>query len=150
MSTLLTALYIGEGGWTNAFIRRWQRSPYSHCEMVTEQLPDGRYACWSSSAQDDGVRRKDMELNPAHWELWQIPGDAQKVAAWFFAREGLDYDLLGLLGFAWRPWQGRRDKFWCSEACAAAWGIREPWRFDVALYGELVRLVGTRVLLPGQ
>lgn len=141
---VLIALYIGPGRWPNALIRRWQRSPYSHCEVITSVVAD-QYECWSASAQDGGVRRKVMTLNPAHWELYLMRrADPDKVRAWFFDHEGDGYDLLGLLGFAWRPWRGERSKWWCSEAAAAAMGFREPFRFDVATFAEVVRRYGYR------
>lgn len=139
--TIITALYTGRGDRFNALVRRWQRSPYSHTELVWPR-GDGLWACWSSSVSDGGVRCKVMVLNPAHWQLWAIPGDAAAAKQWFAQREGQGYDLLGLLGFAWRPWQGRHDRWWCSEACAAAVGATEPWRWDVAAWAQYVQLVG--------
>jgi len=150
---VLSAVYVGPGRLSNAFIRRWQRSPASHCEMVTrttfgDPAAGGNvFECWSASAMDDGVRCKVMRLNPAHWELYRLPFKAEPVREWFIAHEDCDYDLFGLLGFVWRPWRGSRRKFWCSEACAASIGMAEPWRFDVATWREFVRAVGRRVPL---
>ncbi len=143
---LLVALYVGPGRWPNAFIRRWQRSPYSHCEVITSVVAD-QYECWSASAQDGGVRRKIMKLDPAHWELyvlWWPHSRVRRARDWFLAHEGQGYDLLGLLGFAWRPWRGEKAKWWCSEAAAAALGLTEPFRFDVATFAQLVRHFGHR------
>ena len=50
------ALYKAPGEWTNALIRWWTRSQYSHCELVI----DG--TCYSSSERDRGVRSKVMAL----------------------------------------------------------------------------------------
>lgn len=142
----LTAIYVGPGEWANAVIRRWQRSPASHCEMVTRRAGD-LFECWSASKMDGGVRRKAMLLKPAHWELYRLPFKAEPVATWFHAHEGRAYDLLGLLGFAWRPWRGERNKWFCSEACAASVGMPEPWRFDPATWREMARAIGKRVPL---
>ena len=147
------ALYTGPGSWTNAVIRRWQRSPYSHCEVVTRRLEvidqpgaPHRFVCWSASAMDGGVREKVMPLDPAHWELYELHDfGTLKADAWFRANNGKGYDLLGLIGFAWRPWRGSRGRYWCSEACASALGFDEPFRFDVATFAAVVRRLGKRV-----
>jgi hypothetical protein len=149
------ALYKGPGHWTNALIRRWQRSPYSHCEVVLRRLQSvdrieapHQFDCWSASAMDGGVRLKTMPLDPAHWELYELKHFSGLTAdAWFRANTGKGYDLLGLLGFVWRPWRGDRGRYWCSEACAAALGIDEPFRFDVATFATLVRRLGKQVQL---
>lgn len=142
----LTAIYVGPGNWTNALIRRWQRNPASHCEIVTRRVAD-TFECWSASGMDGGVRCKVMRLNPNHWELYRLPFRAALAREWFIAHQECGYDLLGLLGFVWRPWRGERNKFWCSEACAAAVGMAEPWRFDVATWREVARAVGRRLPL---
>lgn len=143
---VITAIYIGPGVWTNAFIRRWQRSPASHAEMITRQVAD-TFECWSASAMDGGVRCKPMRLAPEHWELYRLPFKAAAVREWFVAHEEDGYDLLGLLGFTWRPWRGSKTRWWCSEACAASVGMAEPFRFDVATWREFARSVGTRLPL---
>lgn len=143
MSALI-ALYKGPGHWTNALIRRWQRSPYSHCELV-EPYGGGQYECWSASAMDGGVRRKVMALDPAHWEVYELRNfSGARAELWFQANIGKGYDLLGLLGFAWRPWRGDRGGYWCSEAVAAALGFEEPFRYDVAMLASVVRRLGRR------
>lgn len=147
MASVLVALYIGPGKWTNAFIRRWQRSPYSHCELITRRTGE-LYECWSASGQDGGVRRKVMPLNPEHWELYRLAGfDPDRVRDWFAGHLYDGYDLLGLFGFAWRPWRGDKDKWWCSEACAAALGLQEPFRFDVATFASVVKHLGWKEAL---
>lgn len=141
------ALYVGPGRWTNALIRRWQRSPYSHCELVVRRVAD-QFECWGASGHDGGVRRKVMPLDPLHWELYEVRSfSGEQAAQWFRSHEGEGYDLLGLLGFAWRPWRGERGRWWCSEALAAALGVEEPFRFDVATLAALVRRVGRRAPL---
>ena len=43
-----------------------------------------------------------------------------------------DYDVQGLRGFV-VPVAGRSKKWFCSEACAAALGYSDPWRFSPAI-----------------
>lgn len=144
---VLIALYKGPGRLTNAFIRRWQRSPYSHCEVITRRIAD-TYECWSASAMDGGVRLKIMALNPEHWDLFLLRlARPEDVRLWFAKHEDEGYDLLGLLGFAWRPWRGERRKWWCSEAVAASLGFTEPFRYDVATFASVVQRYGHRVPL---
>lgn len=104
--------------------------PYSHCEVVIDELSDGSVVSWSSSHLDGGVRRKVMLLNADNWDVLEIPGDASTVAAWFEAHKGCGYDSLGLAGFIFRPIRGFSEKYFCSEAVAASLGVTEPWRFD--------------------
>lgn len=68
------ALYKGKGLIGNALVRRWTRSPYSHCELVI-----GDY-CYSSSLMDKGVRRKQIILKPEHWMLVPLPSDREAGA----------------------------------------------------------------------
>ncbi|MBI2306102.1 MAG: hypothetical protein HYU78_02250 [Rhodocyclales bacterium] len=129
------ALYKGTrpglAGIFNRAVRWWTRGPYSHCELVLWRLPDGTAMCGSASNTDGGVRIKAIDLDPARWDLVELPRvDPFAAFDWFEAHAGDGYDLRGLFGFVWRRGDGDRDKYYCSEACAAAIGIDEPWRFD--------------------
>lgn len=56
-----------------------RKNSYSHCEMVVD---DG--CCYSSSAMDDGVRRKKIELDPLKWDLVLLPWvDTSSVIEYF-------------------------------------------------------------------
>ena len=55
--------------------------------------------------------------------------DEALARAWFTANEGARYDWLGLFGFVWRPGNGKGRRWFCSEAIAAALGMKDPWRF---------------------
>lgn len=146
---MLVALYVGKGGWFNAVIRRWQRSHYSHCEVILRRVLDVS-ECVSSSISDGGVRVKHMRLKPEHWELWDVPCDDEQdsqAVRWAVDHEGDRYDFFGLLGFAWRPWRGSKSRWWCSEACAALLGLDEPWRYDVATFASAVKRLGKPVAI---
>ena len=152
----------GLQGIANRIIRLRLRSIYSHCEVVFKPgdgvdalMPDGTCApdkdgalwCASSVAAEalpahsprragkvGGVRFKRVVLDPGHWDVHRLDCDPIRAAKWFKAREGQLYDWQLILGFmAWIiPHKARR--WTCSEACAAALGVREAdaWRFDPA------------------
>lgn len=101
------------------------KGPYSHCEAV---FSDGLSA--SASWTDKGVRFKDVVYKPAHWDLIPLPLEMEEAARdWFEFHQGLPYDLLGNVRFV-LPWVDESAHgYFCSEALAAALGLREPWRF---------------------
>ena len=114
---------------------RWiDHGPYSHCELVFD---DGMSA--SASYIDGGVRFKHIDYDPAHWDVVDLP-DAMEPAArqWFESHLGQRYDLAGNLRFV-LPWlNDSSDKWFCSEALAAALGLAEPWRYGpCGLYAAL-------------
>ena len=104
---------------------RWvDRGPYSHCELV---FSDGQSA--SASWMDGGVRFKRIDYDPAHWDFIEIPAYLESAArAWFELHEGEPYDLQGNLRFAFFMVSESPDGRFCSEALAAALGLREAWR----------------------
>jgi hypothetical protein len=131
------AFYKGRTRLFNRLVSWWLRGPYSHCELVLDTI-DGYSHCVSSSFMDGGVRIKGIRLDPDHWDLVDVGGDKRKALAWLREHEEEGYDVLGLLGFAWRPEAGDTRKWFCSEATAAILGFDEPWRFDpMNLYAAL-------------
>ena len=106
---------------------------YSHNELVFSTCEDGLSQCASSSARDGGVRVKWIDLNTGRWDVIPLPqyDDEQSLQAsyWFFRHAGEKYDYLGVAAFiktlsalvreVWNRW-------FCSEAIAAALGIKDP------------------------
>lgn len=136
----------GLPGLFNSAVRWWTHGPYSHCEVVLWRLADGRAVCGSSSNLDGGVRRKIIDLDPARWDVVDVPWANQSAAMrWFAEHEGTPYDTAGLFGFVWRRGDGDRGKWYCSEACAAALGLDEPWRFDPNTLAAVIRSMGRLV-----
>lgn len=126
------AFYIAKDRLFNRVVGNWLRGP-SHCEAIVRERPDGTMCCWSASYMDNGVRYKEMRLNPNKWVIVDVPwAQPSLVEAWFEKHNGEPYDLVGLLGFPWRPIQGEKNKWFCSEAIAASLGFPEPFRFDPA------------------
>lgn len=125
------AFYKGRARLFDRLIQWWTRGPYSHCEVATHHSASGAAWCISSSYLDGGVRGKWINLDRDHWDIVPVPTvDTAAAHEWLAQHAGLRYDLAGLLGFLWRPQTGSRRRWFCSEACAAILGMKEPWRFD--------------------
>lgn len=115
----------GIAGLYNRLVRWWRKGPYSHVELV---FSDGISA--SSSFEDGGVRFKQIDFDPDNWDLIELPGyDEPAARAWFEQHEGEPYDVLGNIGFLWRPISGMRWMQFCSEAFLSALGFHDTWRF---------------------
>lgn len=129
------AFYKGRKRFFNRAVAWWTRGPYSHCELIV----DGK--SYSSSFLDGGVRVKEIDYDPEHWDIIDLPwADSGKAVEWFEAHMGLGYDILGLVGFVARRVEDDRNRYFCSESIAAALGFEESWRFDPnTLYPVLAR-----------
>jgi hypothetical protein len=125
-ATFYKATRPGLAGLYNRIVRWWISGPYSHVELI---FSDGMAA--SASFMDGGVRFKQIDFDPEHWDFVDLPAELEPAArAWFVANEGKPYDLLGNVGFVWRPIRGRTGAYFCDEAMLAALGVQDPWRFD--------------------
>lgn len=119
------AFYKGRTRIFNKGVSWWTRGPYSHCELIV----GGK--SYSSSFLDGGVRVKEIEYDPAHWDIVDVPwADAAAAVAWFEAHMGEGYDLVGLVGFVFRRVEDDRGRYFCSEAVASSLGFVDCWRFD--------------------
>ena len=107
-------------------LARWiDGGPYSHCELV---FSDGVSA--SASFIDGGVRFKQIDYDPAHWDFIDLPANMEAQAReWFEQHEGAGYDLIGNLTFVLWFIPHSKSRWFCSEAVAAALGMPEPWRY---------------------
>lgn len=104
----------------------WTKGKYSHCEII---LSNGLSA--SSSFRDNGVRLKKIKYDSTKWDFVDVAfADESKIIEWFANNQRKPYDLLGLLGFMFRPICGSKSKYFCSEACAESLGWKESWRYD--------------------
>ncbi|MFP3609166.1 hypothetical protein SB778_03515 [Paraburkholderia sp. SIMBA_050] len=122
----------GIKGWLGVLTKWWTRGPYSHAELVMA-YESGMAVCWSSAYLDKGVRRTVIKLDPADWDIVEIPTTSEQEAtaiAWFEAHVGQPYDIAGLFGFVFRHLEGEKGKWFCSEALAEALGYAESWRYD--------------------
>ena len=152
----------------NVLVRLRLRSQISHCELVFEPgdgvddlMPDGQAMpnalgelwCASASATDlipewsprragrsGGVRLKRIDVRDASkWLLVDVPwADARAAAIWFKEHQGALYNWQGILGFLAWVIPGKRGRYACHEACAAALGHPSPSRTDPAALYETI------------
>lgn len=127
------AFYVGprKGLWklVSVFVRFWSRGVYDHCEIV---FSDGIWA--SSSLSDKGVRfvnkTSQADYDASHWHFVDLKGyDEVAARIWFINHQGAKFDVLGMLGFVFRLTRGSDNRWFCSEACAAALGHSKSWLF---------------------
>ena len=134
------AFYKGRARLFNRLASWWLRGPYSHCELILGTDHNGLSICASSSMMDGGVRIKHMHLNPDHWDLVPVSGDAHDAWHWLAQHHGDGYDYLGLVGFIARVLGHNKARWVCSEAVAAMLGLPDAWRFDpCSLWAALSR-----------
>ena len=118
--------HSGVPGLYNRLVRWWTKGPYSHVELV---FSDG--LCASSSHMDGGVRFKWIDLDPERWDVYELPAYLEPAARrWFEVHKGAGYDLLGNLHFVIPAVGHSKERYFCSEADAAALGFPDPWRYD--------------------
>lgn len=114
----------GLAGVYNRLVRWIDKGPYSHCEMI---FSDGIAA--SASWMDGGVRFKRIEFDPEHWDFIDLPPNKEATAReWFRSHLGERYDLLGNIRFLFGWVRESINRWFCSEAFAAALGMGDPWR----------------------
>lgn len=128
------ALYKGKGLIGNALIRWWTRSQYSHCELVIDGIG------YSSSLMDGGVRAKQIEFNPNHWDFLDLPDHlAPAVLAYFNRTKDERYSWLDLIRS--QVFNRNADEpgaAFCSEWVAAAIGLPNPTSYSPRTLAEVV------------
>lgn len=105
-----------QGDFWDKLIGWWTGGPYSHVELV---FSNGE--CFTSSPRDGGVRFKQIDINPEHWNRVSITVAAEKEAeiyTWCESQVGLKYDWLGILGFVLPIHFRTRRAWYCSEICS--------------------------------
>lgn len=114
----------GVQGLYSRAVRFVDGGPYSHCELF---FSDGVSA--SASYMDGGVRFNNITYDPSKWDVFAI-NDCFEYAArkWFDIHQGEGYDLLGNLRFLLGIVRESEDRWFCSEAVAAALGVKEAYR----------------------
>jgi hypothetical protein len=132
--------HSGIAGLYNRLVRWWDQGPYSHCEII---FSDGISA--SSSFMDKGVRFKNIEYNQTNWDFYDIPAAYEPAArAWFDTHAGQEYDLIGNIRFALGFLNTPSNKWFCSEAIAAAIGISDPWRISPNGLTAIARIIESK------
>jgi uncharacterized protein YycO len=105
----------------------WTWSRWSHAELVIGEW------CFSSSARDNGVRRKKIDLTSGNWDVVEIAmseGQYRRARKWILDHEGERYDWANI--FRWIfPFVPQRDGQWiCFEAVGAMLGLAGSHRLD--------------------
>jgi hypothetical protein len=128
----------GLPGVYNRLVRARGHGPYSHVELI---FSDGWAA--SSSWMDGGVRFKQIDFDTQNWDILELPGEWESFARlWFATNEGKAYDLMGNAFLAIGFVSDSFDKFFCSEAAAAALKIDQAFRLEPnTLYPVVKRMV---------
>lgn len=140
--TVGLAFYNGEGGPIDAAIRFVSRSEFSHVELIDmSRLHDPRGTpAVSASWRDWGVRRKLITFRPDHWKIVSVPWAAQDAWTRAEAHLGAGYDYLGVaLSQILALRRGDRRRWFCSELCAMAIGLRAPVAFSPGGLFEAVK-----------
>lgn len=116
----------GVAGLYNRLGRKLDHGPYSHSELLFSDGMSG-----SSSFIDRGVRIKYIGYTSVDcWDFHDVPTGYEVAARqWFIAHNGEPYDLRGNInaGLGFIPHEV--NAWFCSEAIAAALGLRDPWRY---------------------
>jgi len=122
-------------------------SVYSHCEAIFDDDLSRPVPCGSSSFIDDGVRIKEIMLNPDHWDVLDVPCfDAEQSRQWFVIHNGEPYDVLGLASVVLPGLKGDPDMSFCSEAILASVSYPNPNKIDPGrLYDLCVFLGGVNI-----
>ena len=117
------ALYKAPGTLADKLIRIFTGSPYSHVELVIGN------ESWSASAREGIVRPKIMWHDPEKWDVIEIKGAEPYALHWFLQHAGQKYDWAGVFRFILPLLPNSRNRWFCSEAVAAALGLPEPELF---------------------
>ncbi len=131
--TVQLALRKNDRRLTARAIQWWTGSPYSHCELVVNG------ACYSSSAMDGGVRKKNININPSKWDVIDLPwASASQVLRYFEETDPHKYGWIGLIVSQMfnRNLETSGAQF-CSQWCAGALGLPSPASYSPRTLAEL-------------
>lgn len=131
----------GLSGVYNRGVRWIESGKYSHCEMI---FSNGLSA--SSSFMDGGVRFKRIDYsNKSDWDVIDLPwADEERAMAYFKERIGTSYNLRGNVRFLFGFIRGDSRGEFCSEACAGALGLKNPWQVAPNALANIVALINER------
>ena len=111
--------------------RFFTKGKYSHCEIAIESGVNV-YDCYSSSVQDGGVRRKQIDVSDSvKWDLIPLNDvTEEKIKIYFNRTLGCKYDWWGVFGIVLGVKQ-KRSRYFCSEWCFnAIKDCNQGWRFS--------------------
>lgn len=98
--------------------RKMQKGPLAmvtHVEAIQAEYENGSVMIASASVRDGGVRSKRVFLNPAHWQIVDVPQwDVAKSIALLQHTKGMRYDYRGAIATAFLGSQDP-DRWFCNE-----------------------------------
>ena len=106
-------------------------SPFSHCELVINDLGNRCYDCISSSHRDGGLRRKNIDMSGSYWILIPVMCDMGYVLRWFNKRQHFKYDYLALFRPKTPGFYNPVYRVFCSEACADMLELVDPGSYGL-------------------
>lgn len=112
--------------------KKFQKGPYgyiTHVEAIHQEYADGSVLIASASLRDNGVRSKQVKLNPLHWIIVDVPRwDVEKSKALLLQTAGMPYDWRGALATC-LPGSPAADSSFCNR-----W-VGEPYLKASATFG---------------
>ncbi|MGM8897557.1 MULTISPECIES: hypothetical protein [unclassified Psychrobacter] len=106
-------------------------SPFSHCELVINDLGNQCYDCITSSHRDGGLRRKNIDMSGSHWVLIPVMCDMGYVLRWFNKRQHFKYDYLALFRPKTPGFYNPVYRVSCAEACADMLELVDPGSYGI-------------------
>ena len=132
MQSTYLAFYLADHGkWLDRSISMVDGSPYSHCELVINELGNQCYDCISSSHRDGGLRRKNIDMSGSHWILVAVECDMCHVLRWFDKRQTFKYNYPGLIRTVIPGFYDPAHWLFCSEACAGMLELVDPGSYGL-------------------
>lgn len=109
--------------------------PYTHVEALFGPDPANASltVCASSKWTEGGVRITSLDFSDTSlWDIIDVPGiDEGKALQWFKDHAGEKYNTRGLIQFiTFFPVGNTKNAWFCDQACLAAIGMTEAYRFD--------------------
>lgn len=155
----------GVKGFFSKIIRYWDRTHYSHVEIIFE--PEDNLIPYTSIVSDIthfkstslclcasayplfGVGFNIKQFLLSEWDIADYPKviqtspenteqiTPQDVFNWFYKNNKAKYDYWGLFGFIVRRIGGDKKRWFCSEAVAASLNFPEPHRFTPSILAAI-------------
>ena len=132
-------------GW--AITRLVQKGPYAHvthCEAIHAEHADGSVTIASASLRDGGVRAKRAKLNPAHWQIVDVPQwDVERSIDFLAETKGLKYDLRGAIATVFLGSEDRK-RWFCNEWVGKPY-LRASANFSPSQFAAVCLSLGTDI-----
>lgn len=144
MQTTYLAFYIADHGkLLDRAISLIDGSPFSHCELVINDLGDQCYDCISSSHRDGGLRRKNIDMSGSHWVLIPVMCDMGHVLRWYNKRRKFKYNYFGIIRTVIPNSYEPAHSLFCSEACADMLELVDPGSYGLKKLYEWATQINT-------